>query len=125
MSSEFTRSSTVAEILPGSDVESEADLKILQFNVGRSTQKQINFAAIDCRVILFIMSTATDKLLSEFEALPVEEKQQFVQEVINHLRPGRAGRPKLSWEETAKAMAATKEDWSEWESTTADGLNGL
>jgi len=63
MSSEFTRSSTVAEILPGSDVESEADLKILQFNVGRATQKQINFAGINCRVILFIMSTATAKLL--------------------------------------------------------------
>jgi predicted metallopeptidase len=31
------------------------------------------------------MSTATAKLLSEFEALPVEEKQEFVREVINHL----------------------------------------
>jgi antitoxin component of MazEF toxin-antitoxin module len=41
------------------------------------------------------------------------------------LRPGRANRPKLSWEETAKAMAAAKEDWSEWESAAADGLNGL
>ena len=91
MSSEFTRSSTVAEILPGSDVESEADLKILQFNVGRSTQKQINFAAINCRVILFVMSTATAKLLSEFEALPVEEQQEFVKEVINHLPPWDSG----------------------------------
>jgi len=89
MSSEFTRSSTVAEILPGSDVESEADLKILQFNVGRSTQ--INFAAINCRVILFVMSTATAKLLSEFEALPVEEQQEFVKEVINHLPPWDSG----------------------------------
>jgi len=105
----------------------EKELRDRERNIesGESTQKQINFAAIDCRVILFIMSTATDKLLSEFEALPVEEKQQFVEEVINHLRPGRAGRPKLSWEETAKAMAATKEDWSEWDSTAADGLNGL
>jgi predicted metallopeptidase len=31
------------------------------------------------------MSTATAKLLSEFEALPVEEKQEFVREVIQHL----------------------------------------
>ncbi len=40
------------------------------------------------------------------------------------LRPARGSRPKLSWEETANAMAAGKEDWSEWESTSADGLNG-
>ena len=40
------------------------------------------------------------------------------------LRPARRTRPKLSWEETAKAMAAAKEDWSDWESTSADGLNG-
>jgi antitoxin MazE len=40
------------------------------------------------------------------------------------LRPTRGSRPKLSWEETAKAMAAAKEDWSEWESTSGDGLNG-
>jgi antitoxin MazE len=39
------------------------------------------------------------------------------------LRRGRASRPKLSWEETALAMAAAKEDWSEWESTSADGLD--
>jgi hypothetical protein len=31
------------------------------------------------------MSTATAKLLSEFEAVPVEEKEQFLREVINHL----------------------------------------
>ena len=91
MSSEFTRSSTVAEILPGSDVESEADLKILQFNVGRATQKQINFAGINCRVILFIMSTATAKLLSEFEALPVEQQQEFLREVMNHPPPWDSG----------------------------------
>jgi antitoxin MazE len=39
------------------------------------------------------------------------------------LRPDRRTPPKLSWEETAKAMAAAKEDWSEWESTSGDGLN--
>ena len=31
------------------------------------------------------------KLLSEFEALPVEEKQQFVREVISHLPPWDSG----------------------------------
>ncbi len=37
------------------------------------------------------MSTATAKLLSAFEALPVEEKQEFVREVINHLPPWDSG----------------------------------
>jgi hypothetical protein len=37
------------------------------------------------------MSNATAKLLSEFEALPVEEKQEFVREVINHLPPWDSG----------------------------------
>jgi hypothetical protein len=37
------------------------------------------------------MSTATAKLLSEFEALSVEEKQEFMQEVINHLPPWDSG----------------------------------
>jgi len=31
------------------------------------------------------MSNATAKLLSEFETLRVEEKQEFVREVIHHL----------------------------------------
>lgn len=40
------------------------------------------------------------------------------------LRPlGRAA-PKLSWEETARAMAAAHENWNAWDVTDADGLNG-
>ena len=31
------------------------------------------------------MSTASAKLLSGFEALPLEENREFVREVINHL----------------------------------------
>ena len=38
------------------------------------------------------MSTATAKLLSEFESLPAEEKQEFVREVIHHL-PSRDSGP--------------------------------
>jgi antitoxin MazE len=38
------------------------------------------------------------------------------------LRPVGTSRPKLSWDETARAMAATVEDWSEWEKVDADGL---
>jgi antitoxin component of MazEF toxin-antitoxin module len=41
------------------------------------------------------------------------------------LRPGRATRQKLSWEETAKAMAAMKENWSEWETAASDGMHDL
>jgi antitoxin MazE len=39
------------------------------------------------------------------------------------LRPKRSG--KLTWEETARAMAAAKEDWSDWECAAADGFHGL
>ena len=37
------------------------------------------------------MSNATAKLLSEFENLPVEEKQEFVREVIHLLPPWDSG----------------------------------
>ena len=40
----------------------------------------------------------------------------------------RAGRPtarKLSWEDTAQAMAGAKEDWSDWNSVQGDGLHEL
>ena len=37
------------------------------------------------------MSSATAKLLSEFEALRVEEKQEFMREVIHHLPPWDSG----------------------------------
>jgi len=36
------------------------------------------------------------------------------------LKASREG--KLSWEETAREMAASDEDWSEWDSTAGDGL---
>jgi len=29
---------------------------------------------------------------------------------------------KLSWEETAQAMAAAREDWSEWDACAGDGI---
>jgi len=41
------------------------------------------------------------------------------------LRPRRSAGPKLSWEETARAMAAASEDWSEWDETSADGLEQI
>jgi hypothetical protein len=38
------------------------------------------------------------------------------------LRPQRAVRQKLSWADTAKAMVASREDWSQWDATISDGL---
>jgi hypothetical protein len=44
-------------------------------------------------------------------------------EIILH--PARGRSPKLSWEETAQTMAVAKEDWSEWDCASADGLSEL
>jgi hypothetical protein len=32
---------------------------------------------------------------------------------------------KLSWEETAREMAASREDWSAWDRTASDGVDHL
>ena len=39
------------------------------------------------------------------------------------LRPTGPPVEKLSWEETAREMAASREDWSAWDATAADGLD--
>jgi antitoxin component of MazEF toxin-antitoxin module len=41
------------------------------------------------------------------------------------LRPTGPAVEKLSWEETAREMAASREDWSAWDATAADGLDDL
>jgi antitoxin component of MazEF toxin-antitoxin module len=41
------------------------------------------------------------------------------------LRPAGPASPKLSWEETAREMAASGEDWTEWEATAADRLDEI
>src|SRR5437764_13240611 len=41
------------------------------------------------------------------------------------LRPTGPAVAKLSWEDTAREMAASGEDWSAWNATVADGLQGL
>lgn len=41
------------------------------------------------------------------------------------LRPRRAASRKLSWEDTAAAMAAQPDEWSDWEATLADGLHEI
>jgi antitoxin component of MazEF toxin-antitoxin module len=41
------------------------------------------------------------------------------------LRPAEPIQEKLSWEETAQEMAASREDWGEWDGTLSDGLESL
>ncbi|MGQ0703186.1 MAG: AbrB/MazE/SpoVT family DNA-binding domain-containing protein [Gemmatimonadales bacterium] len=41
------------------------------------------------------------------------------------LRPPGSATPKLSWVETAREMAAAREDWSGWDATLADGLDQI
>jgi hypothetical protein len=41
------------------------------------------------------------------------------------LRPPGSASPKLSWEETAREMAAEAEDWGAWDVTVADGLDEI
>lgn len=41
------------------------------------------------------------------------------------LRPRRAAGPRLSWEDTAREMAAAAEDWSAFDETLADGLDAI
>lgn len=41
------------------------------------------------------------------------------------LRPTGVAAPKLSWEDTARQMAAAAEDWRDWDATVADGLEDI
>ncbi len=41
------------------------------------------------------------------------------------LRSAEPIQEKLSWAQTAEAMAVSQEDWSEWDGTFSDGLESL
>jgi antitoxin component of MazEF toxin-antitoxin module len=41
------------------------------------------------------------------------------------LRPAGPAVEKLSWEDTAREMAAATEDWSEWDVLDGDGLSSV
>jgi antitoxin component of MazEF toxin-antitoxin module len=41
------------------------------------------------------------------------------------LRPTGPAVEKLSWQETARAMAASREDWRAWDAVAEDGLDDL
>lgn len=54
------------------------------------------------------------------EAVVMEERADGIL-----LRPPGPATPRLSWEETAREMAAAAEDWSAWDVTVADGLKDI
>ncbi len=54
------------------------------------------------------------------EAVVMEERSDGIL-----LRPEGRAVEKLSWEETARAMAAADEDWSAWDTVSADGIDQL
>jgi len=54
------------------------------------------------------------------EAVLMEERSEGIL-----LRPTGPAVEKLSWEETAREMAASREDWSAWDTAAADGLDDL
>lgn len=41
------------------------------------------------------------------------------------LRPGPVTTARSSWEDTAREMAASQEDWTEWDTVAADGLDAI
>ena len=41
------------------------------------------------------------------------------------LRPKQQAEEKRSWADTAKAMTAAAEDWSDWEAAASDGLDDI
>lgn len=54
------------------------------------------------------------------ESVLMEERSEGIL-----LRPIGPAVEKLSWEETAREMAASREDWSLWDAVAADGLEDV
>lgn len=54
------------------------------------------------------------------ETVVMEERSEGIL-----LRPAGAAAEKLSWEDTAREMAASSEDWRAWDAAIADGLDDL
>lgn len=53
-------------------------------------------------------------------AVLMEERSEGV-----FLRPVGPAVEKLSWEDTAREMAAAREDWGEWDAADVDGLESI
>ncbi len=64
--------------------------------------------------------SATLKRYGIGESVVMEERSDGIL-----LRPSAAPSPKLSWDETARAMADASEKWDEWDTIVADGLEGV
>jgi antitoxin component of MazEF toxin-antitoxin module len=63
------------------------------------------------------------RLLRRYEigdAIVMEERSEGI--LLRRIRPAIE---QLSWQETARQMAASDEDWSDWDAATADGLEDL
>ena len=54
------------------------------------------------------------------DEIVLEERQDGIL-----LRPIGSAVAKLSWEDTAREMARASEDWSDWDSTSRDGLSQI
>ena len=54
------------------------------------------------------------------ETVVMEERSEGIL-----LRPTGPAVQKLSWEDTAREMAASREDWSAWDTAAADGMDDL
>lgn len=54
------------------------------------------------------------------ESVVMEERTEGL-----FLHPAAPGIRKLTWEETANRMAAAREDWSDWNGVSADGLEDI
>lgn len=57
----------------------------------------------------------------------LQRKYGWTTEILAEERPEglllrRSKRGKLSWDDTFKAMAKSNEDWNEWDTAAADGL---
>lgn len=54
------------------------------------------------------------------QTIIMEERSEWI-----ILRPAGSSAEKLSWEDTAREMAAAGESWNEWDAAAADGLNDI
>jgi antitoxin component of MazEF toxin-antitoxin module len=54
------------------------------------------------------------------DSVVMEEREEGIL-----LRPRAGAVAKLSWDDTARAMAIEAEDWGAWDATTGDGLTNI
>jgi antitoxin component of MazEF toxin-antitoxin module len=62
-------------------------------------------------------------MLRKYNITDTVVAEEMSNEIV--LRAGRSKLQKLSWEETARAMSRSKENWAEWDALEGDGLHEL